>query len=260
MYKTRTIESKKTLFSLDHHCFLLVPKSPLKLPWRSRTLGPLGDLHGTSPGRRVPAGSTRLENPITSRISQNLFISSEKLKNKYNKWIAKKNFVIEQNLEIGSGKMKSQPSVIAANMICYWSVIVIWTTNHLFFCLFVCLFGFFFKQIGSKFEWRRNNKRLSYLEGIKKGRKVKTQFKSISNTTKKPLKSNKFFREPVTYFFSSWITNDWRKKPGYLIYRLITAKRSYWKNLALLLATKTLNIYISHGHQMKLNQIHALTK
>ena len=63
MYKTRTIESKKTLFSLDHHCFLLVPKSPLKFPWRSRTLGPLGDLHGTSPGRRVPAGSTRLEIP-----------------------------------------------------------------------------------------------------------------------------------------------------------------------------------------------------
>ena len=29
----------------------------LKFPWRSRTLGSLGDLHGTSPGRRVPAGT-----------------------------------------------------------------------------------------------------------------------------------------------------------------------------------------------------------
>ena len=33
------------------------PESPLKVPWRSRTLGPLGDLQGTSPGRRVPAGN-----------------------------------------------------------------------------------------------------------------------------------------------------------------------------------------------------------
>ena len=81
----------------------------------------------------------------------------------------------------------------------------------MFVCLFVCLFGFFFKQIGSKFEWRRNNKRLSYLEGIKKGRKVKTQFKSISNTTKKPLKSNKFFREPVTYFFY-FLNYKWLEK------------------------------------------------
>ena len=32
------------------------PESPLKVPWRSRTLGPLGDLQGTFPGRRVPAG------------------------------------------------------------------------------------------------------------------------------------------------------------------------------------------------------------
>ena len=27
------------------------PESPLKFPWRSRTLGPLGDLQGKSPGR-----------------------------------------------------------------------------------------------------------------------------------------------------------------------------------------------------------------
>ena len=32
------------------------PESPLKVFSRSRTLGPLGDLQGTSPGRLVPAG------------------------------------------------------------------------------------------------------------------------------------------------------------------------------------------------------------
>ena len=32
------------------------PEGPLKFPCRSRTLGPLGVLQGTSPGRRMPAG------------------------------------------------------------------------------------------------------------------------------------------------------------------------------------------------------------
>ena len=32
------------------------PKSPLKVPWRSQTLGSLGDLQRTSLGRHVPAG------------------------------------------------------------------------------------------------------------------------------------------------------------------------------------------------------------
>ena len=32
------------------------PESPLNVPCRSWTLGPLGDLQGTSPGRHVPAG------------------------------------------------------------------------------------------------------------------------------------------------------------------------------------------------------------
>ena len=32
------------------------PKSPLKVSWRSQSLGSLGGLHGMSPGRRVPAG------------------------------------------------------------------------------------------------------------------------------------------------------------------------------------------------------------
>ena len=32
------------------------PESPKKVLCRSRTLGPLGDVQGTSPGRRVVAG------------------------------------------------------------------------------------------------------------------------------------------------------------------------------------------------------------
>ena len=50
MCKTRTISSKKTLFSLNYQLFCWSPKSPLKVPWRSRTLGPLGDLQGTFMG------------------------------------------------------------------------------------------------------------------------------------------------------------------------------------------------------------------
>ena len=52
MCKTRTIASKKHFFHLIINFFV----SPLKVPWRSRTLGPLGDLQGTSPGRHVLAG------------------------------------------------------------------------------------------------------------------------------------------------------------------------------------------------------------
>ena len=39
------------------------PESPLNVPWRSRTLGPLGDLQGTSPGRRVLAGKAAEHSP-----------------------------------------------------------------------------------------------------------------------------------------------------------------------------------------------------
>ena len=52
MCKARTIASKKHFFSLNHQIFCWSPKSPLKVPWRSGTLGPLGDLQGTSPGCR----------------------------------------------------------------------------------------------------------------------------------------------------------------------------------------------------------------
>ena len=41
----------KNIFSLNYQFFCWSPKSPLKIPWRSRTLGPLGDLQGTFPGR-----------------------------------------------------------------------------------------------------------------------------------------------------------------------------------------------------------------
>ena len=55
MCKTRTIASKKAIFSLNHQFLCWSPESPLKVSWRFRTLGPLGDLQGTSPGRHVPA-------------------------------------------------------------------------------------------------------------------------------------------------------------------------------------------------------------
>ena len=48
----------KNPFSLNYKFFCWSPKSPLRFPWRSRMLGPLGDLQGTSSGHRVPAGNT----------------------------------------------------------------------------------------------------------------------------------------------------------------------------------------------------------
>ena len=56
MCKAVTTASKKHFF---HYIIFFLPespKSPLKVPWRSWTLRPLGDLQGTSPRRRVPAG------------------------------------------------------------------------------------------------------------------------------------------------------------------------------------------------------------
>ena len=45
---------------ISNFCIFVFPvknmKGPLEVRWRSRTLGPLGDLQGTFPGRRVPAG------------------------------------------------------------------------------------------------------------------------------------------------------------------------------------------------------------
>ena len=51
MCKTRTIASKRHFFSLNHKFLCWSPKSPLKVPWRSQTLEPLGNLQRTS--RRV---------------------------------------------------------------------------------------------------------------------------------------------------------------------------------------------------------------
>ena len=47
----------KNTFFIKSSIFVLFPKSPLKVTWRSQTLGPLEELHGTSLGRRVPGGS-----------------------------------------------------------------------------------------------------------------------------------------------------------------------------------------------------------
>ena len=58
MCKTKTIASKKHFF----HQIIIFFVGPLKVPWRSRTLRPLGDLQGTSPGRRVPAGKKSKDN------------------------------------------------------------------------------------------------------------------------------------------------------------------------------------------------------
>ena len=48
----------KNTFFIKLSILLLFHKSPLKVPWRSRTLGLLGGLEGMSPGRHVPAGKT----------------------------------------------------------------------------------------------------------------------------------------------------------------------------------------------------------
>ena len=57
MCKTKTIASKKHFFNQIINFFCWSPKSPLKVLWRSRLLGSLGDVQWTSPGRRVPTGS-----------------------------------------------------------------------------------------------------------------------------------------------------------------------------------------------------------
>ena len=46
----------KNTFFIKLSIFLLVPYKSPEVPWRSRTLGPLGDLQVTCPERRVPAG------------------------------------------------------------------------------------------------------------------------------------------------------------------------------------------------------------
>ena len=49
MCKIKTILSKKHLFSLNHQVLCWSPKRSLKVPWKSRTLWPLGDVPRTSP-------------------------------------------------------------------------------------------------------------------------------------------------------------------------------------------------------------------
>ena len=78
MCKTRTIACKKTLFSLNHQFLCWSPKGPLKVPWRPRTLGPLGHLQGMPPGRRVPAGRRLIWrcNPANIRLGEGVLKTS----------------------------------------------------------------------------------------------------------------------------------------------------------------------------------------
>ena len=72
MCKTKTIASKKHFF----HQILNFSVGPLKIFWRSQTLGPLGELQGTSPGRRVKAGiivsrlGSKYASALTWRLSK----------------------------------------------------------------------------------------------------------------------------------------------------------------------------------------------
>ena len=54
------------------------PESPLKVPWRFWTLGPLGDLQGTSLGRRLPAGTTLNAkiNDVKNEIPSTTFLAT----------------------------------------------------------------------------------------------------------------------------------------------------------------------------------------
>ena len=61
--KQELLHLKNTFFIKLSFFFCWSPKSPLKVPWRSRTLGPLWELQGTFSGRRVPVGKS-LNKPI----------------------------------------------------------------------------------------------------------------------------------------------------------------------------------------------------
>ena len=54
MCNTRAIASKSN-FSFKHQFFCWFPQSPTKVSCWSQTLRPLGNLQGTSPGRRLQA-------------------------------------------------------------------------------------------------------------------------------------------------------------------------------------------------------------
>ena len=54
--KQRLLHLKNTFLKSNHQFFCWSPKSPPKVSLRSQTLGHLGELQGTSPGRCMPAG------------------------------------------------------------------------------------------------------------------------------------------------------------------------------------------------------------
>ena len=73
------------MFSLNHRFFYWSPEGPLKVPCRSRMLGPLGDLQGTSLGRRAPVGlivlfCVILKQPMSLLVTEeNIEITSREL-------------------------------------------------------------------------------------------------------------------------------------------------------------------------------------
>ena len=69
----------KNTFSSNHQfcCWSLKSPQVHKVPWKSRTLGPLGDLQGTSSGRRVPAGKNIIFDD--EKIKKSNFYKDKKL-------------------------------------------------------------------------------------------------------------------------------------------------------------------------------------
>ena len=58
----------KTFFSLNHQFWYWSLRNHLKVPWKSPTLGPLGDPQGTFLGRCVPAGMKEIDHPPKKKL------------------------------------------------------------------------------------------------------------------------------------------------------------------------------------------------
>ena len=66
------------MFSLNYHFLYWSPQGPLKVPYRSRTLRPLGDFQETSPRHRVPAGK------VLTTLTEDTLDSSQTTETDYN--------------------------------------------------------------------------------------------------------------------------------------------------------------------------------
>ena len=78
------------------------PKSPLKVSWRFQTLGPLGDLQGTSSGRFIPAGVVGIR--TSSAIGLNICAITAEIK-KYKSQIKKKKRRHDKRVLLGNFKL-----------------------------------------------------------------------------------------------------------------------------------------------------------